>query len=97
MPAVASAIAMPLSKTERISIISNGGGEGAGAGASKITRDVTNIISQIPEVIESLTGIVSSCLYVPCQAWWAVTPRAAMDPAVHRRGKLKPRHLRAFT
>ncbi len=57
MPAVAAAIAQPLSKTDRISIISNGGADGAGTGASRVTRDVTNIISQIPEVIESLTGI----------------------------------------
>ena len=42
---------------ERIAIISYGGAEGAGAAAGKITRDVTNIISQLPEVIESLTGI----------------------------------------
>ena len=57
MPEVAAAIAQPLSKTERISIISNGGGANAGAGASQVTRDVTNIIAQLPEVIESLTGI----------------------------------------
>ena len=57
LPEVASAIAQPLSKTDRIVMISNGGGDGAGAGAGRITRDVTNIIAQVPEVIESLTGI----------------------------------------
>ena len=58
MPEVAAAIAQPLSKTDRIVMISNGGdGDRAGAGASRITRDVTNIIAQLPEIIESLTGI----------------------------------------
>ncbi len=57
MPEVANAIAQPLAKTEKISIVSTGGNDGSGAGASKITRDVTNIIAQIPEVIEALTGI----------------------------------------
>ena len=57
MPEVASAIAQPLAKTERIAIISTGGNDGSGAGASKVTRDVTNIIAQLPEVIEALTGI----------------------------------------
>ena len=32
-------------------------GEGPGGGASKLTDDVTQIISQLPPVIESLTGI----------------------------------------
>ena len=57
LPQVADAIAQPLAKTERIVIISGGGGDSAGAGASRVTRDVTNIISQVPAVVEALTGI----------------------------------------
>ena len=37
MPKIAAAIAEPLSKTDRIVVISNGGGNGSGAGASKIS------------------------------------------------------------
>jgi flotillin len=55
MPNVAQAIAGPLARTDRIVMIS--GGDSNGAGASRITRDVTSIISQVPEVIEALTGI----------------------------------------
>ncbi len=55
LPQVASAIAQPLSKTDRIVIISNGGSDGAGA--SKLTADVTNIIAQMPATIEALTGV----------------------------------------
>jgi len=51
---VAGKISEPLAKTEKIVII-NGGGPGGGA--SKMTADVTQIISQLPPVIESLTGI----------------------------------------
>jgi flotillin len=57
LPAVASAVAMPLSKTDRITVISTGGSDADGAGASKVTRDVTNIIAQLPALLESLTGV----------------------------------------
>ncbi|MBN1475309.1 flotillin family protein [Candidatus Sumerlaeota bacterium] len=56
LPRVAEAVAAPLAKTERIVII-GGGSDGAGAGASKITRDVTDIVAQLPPVLESLTGL----------------------------------------
>ena len=54
MPEVAGKISEPLAKTERMVII-NAGGEGGGA--SKLTKDVCNIVGQIPPVIEGLTGI----------------------------------------
>jgi len=55
LPEIASAISAPLAKMDRIVVINNGG-EG-GAGASKITRDVTDIIAQVPAVVEALTGM----------------------------------------
>ncbi len=57
LPAIANAVAQPLAKTDRIVVISSGGSDSAGAGASKITRDVTNTIAQLPELVEALTGI----------------------------------------
>ena len=57
LPEVASAVAQPLAKTEKIVVISSGGSEGAGAGASKVTRDVTNTIAQLPDLVEALTGV----------------------------------------
>jgi flotillin len=54
LPKVAAAIAEPLAQTERIVIISSGGD---GAGASQITRDIANIIAQVPETVEALTGV----------------------------------------
>jgi flotillin len=56
MPALAGAIAEPLAKTEKIVVISNSG-EGGSTGATKITRDITELLSQMPEVVQSLTGV----------------------------------------
>src|SRR5437667_1996657 len=55
LPEIAGKISEPLSKTERMVIINSG--NGVGGGASKLTADVTQIVSQLPPVIESLTGI----------------------------------------
>ena len=57
LPALASAIAEPLAKTEKIVIINSGGDSNGGVGVSKLTRDIANTISQVPEVVEALTGI----------------------------------------
>jgi flotillin len=55
MPEIAGRISEPLSKTEKIVIINSG--SGPGGGASKLTGDVTQIIAQLPPVLESLTGV----------------------------------------
>lgn len=55
MPEIAAKIAEPLSKTEKMVIINSG--NGPGGGASKLTGDVTQIIAQLPPVLESLTGV----------------------------------------
>ncbi len=55
LPEVAGKISEPLSKTEKMVIINSG--NGPGGGASKLTGDVTQIIAQLPPVLESLTGV----------------------------------------
>jgi flotillin len=55
MPEIARAVADPLSKTEKIVIIDNGGAQGSGA--SKVSGYVTDIMAQIPETVQALTGI----------------------------------------
>ncbi len=57
LPELAAAIAQPLAKTEKIVVINSGGDGHAGTGASKVTRDVTDAMAQLPAVIEALTGI----------------------------------------
>ncbi|MGA3143699.1 MAG: SPFH domain-containing protein [Verrucomicrobiota bacterium] len=55
MPEIAGKISEPLAKMEKMVIINSG--NGPGGGASKLTGDVTTIISQLPPVLEALTGV----------------------------------------
>jgi len=55
LPEIAGRISEPLAKTEKMVIINSG--NGTGGGASKLTGDVTQIIAQLPPVLESLTGV----------------------------------------
>jgi flotillin len=55
MPEIAGKISEPLSKMDKMVIINSG--NGPGGGASKLTGDVTQIISQLPPVLEALTGV----------------------------------------
>ena len=57
LPEIASAVASPLAKTEKIVVVDNGSGGGGGGGASKIPSYVTDIIATLPHTIETLTGI----------------------------------------
>jgi len=52
MPELASAISEPLSKVDKITMIESDGK----LGASKLTGQVAEILSQLPEVVEALTG-----------------------------------------
>jgi len=55
MPEIAGKVSEPLSKMEKMVIINSG--NGPGGGASKLTGDVTQIMAQLPPVLESLTGV----------------------------------------
>lgn len=55
LPEIAAAVSAPLAKTEKIVIVN--AGDGNGGGASKLTADVTQIIAQLPPMVEALTGI----------------------------------------
>ena len=54
LPELAQAVTAPLSKIDKIVMVNTGGD---GIGASKLTGEVTNIIAQVPPVIEAMTGI----------------------------------------
>jgi len=54
LPAVVSALATPLSKLDKITVVSTGNG---GTGVDKITGDMAKIVAQVPELVESLSGI----------------------------------------
>jgi flotillin len=54
LPELAAAVSAPLAQTDKIVMI--GGGNGSGPGAHKITRDVTQVMAELPAVVEALTG-----------------------------------------
>jgi flotillin len=54
LPKLAAAIASPLAKTDRITIVHSGAD---GAGASRLTGDITQVMAQLPPLVETLTGV----------------------------------------
>jgi flotillin len=56
LPELARAIAEPLGRTDKITIVSTGGPDG-GIGASKLTKDVVDIIAQLPPILEGVSGV----------------------------------------
>lgn len=54
LPALAAAVSAPLAQTEKIVMI---GGNGGSPGASKITQDVAQVVAELPDVLEALTGL----------------------------------------
>jgi Uncharacterized protein conserved in bacteria len=54
IPELAKAIASPLENVDKITVISTGG---ENSGVQKVTRDITDMMAQMPEVIEQLTGV----------------------------------------
>jgi flotillin len=61
LPEIARAVAEPLAKIDRITLVNTGGSDAVGV--SRITSEVARIISQVPPVIESLTGLNLESLF----------------------------------
>lgn len=58
LPQIAQALAMPLSKIDKITVVSTGAdGASSGTGAGKVTQDIAQIMAQLPPVVESISGI----------------------------------------
>jgi flotillin len=58
LPEVVRALAEPLSKIDKVTIVSTGNGDAAGA--YKLTGDVTKIVAQVPALFEALSGMQMS-------------------------------------
>src|SRR5581483_9351612 len=59
MPEIVRAIAEPLSKVDKVSIVSVGGSDGSkngSLGASRLTGDIVNMVAQVPALFELLSG-----------------------------------------
>ena len=54
MPKVAAEIAAPLSQAKKISMVSDGSGE---IGAAKLTGEVLQIMTSVPNLVKNMTGV----------------------------------------
>jgi len=55
MPEIVAALASPLSKVDKITVVSTG--NGSSTGMHKVTSDLTDIAAQVPALIEALSGV----------------------------------------
>ncbi len=63
IPEVVRAMSEPLTKVDKITIVSTGDGSGKGGfGANQITSDVTRMVAQVPALFETLMGVKISDL-----------------------------------
>lgn len=61
LPEVVKALAQPLSHVDKITIVSTG--NGSSAGMNKITGDMTQMVAQVPALLETLAGMKISDLF----------------------------------
>ncbi|XP_071444712.1 flotillin-1 isoform X2 [Hetaerina americana] len=54
LPKVAAEVAAPLSQAKKVTMVSSGNGP---VGAAKLTGEVLDIVSRVPEVVRNLTGV----------------------------------------
>jgi flotillin len=56
MPEIVRALAEPLSKVDKVTIVSTGDGANGGLGTSRLTSDIMNMAAQVPALFELLSG-----------------------------------------
>lgn len=77
LPEIARAVSEPLSRIDRITLVNTGNGNGTGDGVSRITGELAKVISQVPPVVESLTGMKLDQLFEKVRAAAAGRPAPA--------------------
>ena len=78
LPEIVRALSEPLSKVDKITVVSTGNGDAAGA--YKITGDVTKIAAQVPALFEALSGMQMADLLGKVRMIGDKAPKA--DPSV---------------
>ena len=61
LPEIVNALASPLQKVDKITIVSTGNGDSAGM--NKVTGDITKMAAQVPALFEALSGMQMSELF----------------------------------
>jgi len=85
LPDIVQALASPLQKVDKITIVSTG--DGNAAGMNKITGDMTKIAAQVPALFEALSGMQMSELFAKVRAIGDKSPRPDDPPASLPKGK----------
>ena len=57
LPEIAAAVSEPLARAGSTTIISQGGTNGEGTGAVKLTEDVVGVLSQLTPIMQQLAGV----------------------------------------
>ena len=57
LPEIAAAVSEPLARAGSTTIITNGGADGSGTGAAKMTEDVVQVLSQLRPIMQQLAGV----------------------------------------
>src|ERR1700676_4259452 len=78
MPEVVRALAEPLSKVDKVTIVSTGNGDAAGA--YKLTGDITKIAAQVPALFEALSGMQMSELLAKVRLIGDKAPKPPASP-----------------
>lgn len=79
LPDVVRALSEPLSKVDKVTIVSTGNGDAAGA--YKLTGDITKIAAQVPALFEALSGMQMSDLLSKVRMIGDKAPKPAIPPA----------------
>src|SRR5256886_2544264 len=79
LPDVVRALSEPLSKVDKVTIVSTGNGDAAGA--YKLTGDVTRIAAQVPALFEALSGMQMSDLLSKVRMIGDKAPKPEQPPA----------------
>jgi flotillin len=85
LPEVVKAMAAPLANVDKITIVSTG--NGASAGMSKITGDMTEMAAQVPALFEALSGMKMSDLLAKVKLIGAQPGKPAGDDAEGGKGR----------
>ena len=75
LPDVVRALSEPLSKIDKVTIVSTGNGDAAGA--YKLTGDITKIAAQVPALFEALSGMQMSDLLAKVRMIGDTAPKPA--------------------
>jgi flotillin len=58
LPQIVAALSQPLNNVDKITVVSTGAdGGGSGAGVSRVTADIAQMVAQVPALVAGLTGV----------------------------------------